>query len=51
LTGNAEVRLILEDTSKVKITGFGSTKEQLSLWEEIRDAALIERRELKSIWV
>jgi hypothetical protein len=51
ITGNAEVRLVLEDMSKVKITGFGPTDKQLSLWGEIRDAAIIERREMKNIWV
>lgn len=51
LTGNASVRLRLEDASKASITGFGTQDQQLSLWEELRDAALVERRALKNVWV
>lgn len=50
-TGNAEVRIMLDDGSPVKITGFGTVREQHLLWRELRDAALAERRAMKHWWV
>jgi membrane protein YdbS with pleckstrin-like domain len=51
LSRNAEIRIRLQDKSKVRIVGLGALHQQIALREELRDAALRERRALKSVWV
>jgi len=38
-------------TGLFKITGLGNSKVMYRTWEEIRDAAVVERRAMKNIWV
>jgi hypothetical protein len=51
MTGNAAIRIGLDDNSHVSIVGFGPLKEQVGLYEELRDSALKERRAMKNWWV
>lgn len=50
LTGNSEIRISTEDESTIKITGFGSGPEQVQFWRNLRDAAVVERRAIRSWW-
>nr|WP_262891525.1 tetratricopeptide repeat protein [Adhaeribacter radiodurans] len=51
LTRNAMLRIRLEDSSVMNIIGFGTVGEQERLWEELRNAALVERRVMKRWFV
>ena len=51
LTRNAEIRIRLQDKTKVRIIGLGTLAQQIELREDLRDAGLRERRALKQIWV
>lgn len=51
LSRNAEIRIRLQDSTKLRIIGLGTLRQQIRLREELRDAALRERRALKSVWV
>lgn len=51
MTGNAMIRISLDDDSHVNIIGFGPLRDQVRLYEELRDSALKERRAMKNWWV
>lgn len=51
LSRNAEIRLRLQDSTKVRIVGLGTLAQQIQLRADLRDSSLRERRALKQIWV
>lgn len=50
LTGNAAISLKTQEGER-RIVGLASPSVMERLWREIRDAVLIERREMKKVWI
>jgi len=47
----AELEAPSAKTGLFKITGLGNSEVMYRTWEELRDAAIVERRAMKNIWV
>jgi uncharacterized membrane protein YdbT with pleckstrin-like domain len=50
-TGDASITVKTGDTTGLKIIGLGNADEMRKFWNELRDAALIERRAMHKWWV
>jgi hypothetical protein len=54
LAGTAEIALQTKQTEKTQltyITGIAGAQTMKRMWEDMRDAILAQRRDLKGVWV
>jgi membrane protein YdbS with pleckstrin-like domain len=53
LTGDARLHVKLATTprSEIVLTGLGNHQKMARLWEDLRDASLVERRAMKRWWI